>query len=130
MNSDPMATRRQLSALPATAALLLACALLAACGGGGGGDGATSGGPTGAPPSVGFPSVQVSGTTDTVATVTVNGVADADGSEDTAWRAVLPMDGTALPAVSGTTYDGTITVTATDTEALTATTRVRVSIAP
>jgi hypothetical protein len=109
-----------------TRILVALALLLTACGGGGGGGGST---PTPSPPTLALTGVTVAGTTDTVAAVTVNGVADADGSEDTAWTASLAMDGSQLPVYSAN-YAATITVTATDTEALTRIATIDLEVGP
>jgi hypothetical protein len=114
--------------------LIAALVGLVSCGGGGGGGAASGGGGGGggsAGPTIGFSSVTIAGTTDTVCAISANGVADGDATADTVWTAALPMDGVTLPAYSGgASYAATITVSATDTEALSSSKDYHVAIAP
>jgi len=67
-------------------------------------------------PVVTLTAVTIAGTTDTIASVDGNGVADADGVQDTDWSVTVPMNGSALPAHTGGVYSGTLTITAVDSE--------------
>ncbi len=86
-----------------------------ACFGGGGGGGSSPARPPGTA-AMTLTSVTVSGTTDTVAAVDGNGIADADGVQDLDWSVTVPMNGAALPTHAGSTYSGMLTITAVDSE--------------
>lgn len=117
---------RTTHAVIALAALALA-GPIACLGGGGGGNSAPR--PI-VPAAMTLTSVTVSGTTDTIAAVDGNGVADADGVQDLDWSVTVPMDGSALPTHAGSTYSGTLTITAVDSEQRTRAKRYDIEVNP
>jgi hypothetical protein len=103
--------------------------MLVACGGGGGGGG--GGGSTPTAPTFSLDTITISGTTDTICTVSAEGVADGDAIADTAWTVALDLDDIDLPEyVPGSTYDTSLTISAEDTEARTTTYDIGIRIDP
>ena len=83
------------------------------------------------PPVLTVTTITVSGSTDTVAAVTVAGRADGDGVADTAFQVALPLDGVVLPIHQpALPYDQSLTITATDGASPTTTRMFTVAIDP
>ena len=110
--------------------LLVPSLAIASCGGGGGGGGADGdGGPMATASALRIDSIAIAGTTAMPATVSVNGIPDADARIDRSWRTVLHTDGHSLPVYQdGRPYSATITTNVT--EATPATTAFTIEIEP